>query len=108
MRRKAELSTSTNKPEQTRDRHGFRGVPPPPTFSLTALADDCLLTEFEVAAVLRVSTNSMGGWRRQPNKTDDHRQLHEFDHIDPALAALDAGDRRLRLADTQCNLMQCL
>jgi len=24
----------------------------------------------------------------------------EFDHIDPALAALDAGDRRLRLADT--------
>jgi hypothetical protein len=41
-------------------------------------------------------------------KTDDHRQLHEFDHIDPALAALDAGDRRLRLADAQCNLMQCL
>jgi hypothetical protein len=67
MRRKAELSTSTNKPEQTRDRHGFRGVPPPPTFSLGALADDCLLTEFEVAAVLRVSTNSVEGWRRQPN-----------------------------------------
>jgi hypothetical protein len=67
MRRKAELSTSTNEPEQTRDRHGFRGVPPPPTFSLGALADDCLLTEFEVAAVLRVSTNSVEGWRRQPN-----------------------------------------
>jgi hypothetical protein len=35
-------------------------------------------------------------------------RLHELDHIDPALAALDVGDRRLRLADTQCNLMQCL
>ena len=35
-------------------------------------------------------------------------RLHEFDHIDPALAALDAGDRRLRLTDKQCNLMQCL
>ena len=34
MGRKAELSTTTNKPEQTRDRHGFRGVPPPPSFSL--------------------------------------------------------------------------
>jgi len=67
MCRKAEPSTATNKPEQTRDRHGFRGVPPPPTFSLAALADDCLLTEFEVAAVLRVSTNSLGGWRRQPD-----------------------------------------
>src|SRR5262249_46518704 len=67
MRRKAELSTSTNKPEQTRDRHGFRGVPPPPTFSLAALPDDTLLTESEVAAVLRHSTNSLGSWRRQAN-----------------------------------------
>ena len=45
MGRKAELSTTTNKPEQTRDRHGFRGVPPPPSFSLAALADDCLLLD---------------------------------------------------------------
>ena len=67
MGRKAELSTTTNKPEQTRDRHGFRGVPPPPSFSLAALADDCLLLEIETAAVLRVSTNTLGGWRRQPN-----------------------------------------
>jgi hypothetical protein len=47
-------------------------------------------------------------WLRTRIKTDDRRQLHEFDHIDPALAALDAGNHRLRLADTQCNLMQCL
>jgi hypothetical protein len=51
-----------------RDRHGFRGVPPVPTnFSLASLADDALLTEVEVAAVLRVSTNTLGGWRQQPN-----------------------------------------
>jgi hypothetical protein len=65
MRRKAELSTSTHKPEQTRDRHGFRGTPPPTNFSLASLADDALLTEFEVAALLRVSSNTLGGWRRQ-------------------------------------------
>jgi len=69
---KSTLLGSTNVPtaahkNRPRDRHGFRGVPPPPTFSLAALAHDCLLTEFEVAAVLRVSTNTLGGWRRQPN-----------------------------------------
>src|SRR5262249_29389504 len=37
-------------------------------------------------------------------KPDGHRQLHEFDHIYPALAALDAGDRRLRLADALGNV----
>jgi hypothetical protein len=50
-----------------RDRHGFRGVPPPPDFSLAALADDTLLTEYETAAVLRVSTNTLGCWRREPD-----------------------------------------
>jgi hypothetical protein len=65
MRRKVELST--NKLEQTRDRHGFRGVPPPPIFSLAELPDDALLTEMETAAVLRHSTNTMAAWRRQSN-----------------------------------------
>jgi DNA-binding transcriptional regulator YdaS (Cro superfamily) len=65
MRRKAERSTATNKPEQNRDHHGFRGVPPPADFSLTALPDDALLTEFEIASVLRVSTNTVSSWRRQ-------------------------------------------
>src|SRR5262252_3919874 len=57
--------TTTTKPK--RDHHGFRGLPPPPTdFSLASLADDALLTEFEVAAILRVSTNTLGSWRQQP------------------------------------------
>jgi hypothetical protein len=61
MRRK---SKSSHSPQY--DRHGFRGVPPPPTnFSLASLADDALLTEFEVAAALRLSTNTLGAWRKQ-------------------------------------------
>jgi hypothetical protein len=67
MRRKAQLSTAISKPEQKRDHHGFRGVPPPADFSLAVLPDDALLTEFEVASVLRVSTNTLGPWRRQPD-----------------------------------------
>jgi hypothetical protein len=67
MRRKAEPSASMNKPEPTRDRHGFRGVPPPAEFSLMVLPHDALLTEREVAAVLRLSTNSLGAWRRRPS-----------------------------------------
>src|SRR5262245_24284686 len=49
-----------------RDRHGFRGTPPPPTFSLADLPDDALLTEFETASVGRWSTNTVGRWRQQP------------------------------------------
>lgn len=37
-----------------RDRHGFRGTPPPcSTFSLAALSDDTLLTAYEVASCVR-------------------------------------------------------
>jgi DNA-binding transcriptional regulator YdaS (Cro superfamily) len=50
-----------------RDRHGFRGVPPMPTFSLASLPPDCLLTTYDVASVLRVSTNTVDAWRRQPD-----------------------------------------
>jgi|AmaraimetFIIA100_FD_contig_71_397458_length_871_multi_4_in_0_out_0_2 hypothetical protein len=57
----------TTDQDHIRDRHGFRGVPPVPVnFSLAALADDALLTEYEVAAALRVSTNTLGCWRQQP------------------------------------------
>jgi hypothetical protein len=52
--------------EQKRDRHGFRGTPPPASFSLADLPDDALLTEYEVAAVGRWSTNTLAAWRRQP------------------------------------------
>ena len=53
--------------DQDRDRHGFRGTPPPASFDLEALPDSTLLTEQETAAVGRWSTNTLGAWRRQPN-----------------------------------------
>ena len=48
-------------PDQERDRHGFRGTPPPAKFSLAELPDDALLTEQETAAVGRWSTNTLSG-----------------------------------------------
>jgi len=61
------LGTSRNhKQDQKRDRHGFRGTPPPASFSLRDLPDDAQLTEAEVAAVGRWSTNTVAAWRRQP------------------------------------------
>ena len=58
--------TSTEPDAPKRDRHGFRGTPPPLTFSLAALPDDALLDELEVAAHLRISTNTVASWRQQP------------------------------------------
>jgi hypothetical protein len=59
--------TTTNKPDAPkRDRHGQnRGLPPPATFDFEALASGAMLSEFETAAILRVSTNTLGSWRRQ-------------------------------------------
>jgi hypothetical protein len=54
------------KQRDSNDRHGFRGTPPPASFSLAELPDDVLLTEYETAAVGRWSTNSLAAWRRQP------------------------------------------
>jgi hypothetical protein len=62
MRRKAEP-----RPEQKRDRHGFRGTPPPPSFDFDALSPGTLLTELETAAVGRWSTNTLTAWRLQPS-----------------------------------------
>ena len=59
-------SAITNRPAAPkRDRHGFRGVPPPPLFDLDELADSTLLTELDVAAILRISSNTVGSWRQQ-------------------------------------------
>jgi len=52
-------------PPDRRDHHGFRGLPPPATFDFEGLPDGSLLSEIEVAAILRVSSNTLGGWRRQ-------------------------------------------
>jgi hypothetical protein len=58
--------TSAERDEPPRDRHGFRGRPPPPTFSLAALPDDALLSEIDVAAILRMSSATVASWRSQP------------------------------------------
>src|SRR5262249_31486880 len=57
----------TQNQDRGRERHGFRGVPPPADFSLADLADDALLTEFQVGALFQVSTNTIQSWRRQPD-----------------------------------------
>jgi hypothetical protein len=63
-----QIAKATDDATTPRDRHGFRGTPPPAQFSLAELPDDSLLTEYEVAAVARLSTNTLATWR----KRDDH------------------------------------
>jgi len=53
--------------DPNRDKRGFRGVPPPATFSLAELPDDACLTEYQVGAAIQVSTNSLSSWRQQPD-----------------------------------------
>ena len=70
---KSALPSSTAAPhhehdQPKRDRHGFRGTPPPATFSLAELPDDALLSELEVAALTRLSTNTLTQWRRRSNR----------------------------------------
>jgi len=63
---KALLASAKIPTAAPRDHHGFRGLPPPATFDFEALASGTMLSEFETAAILRVSTNTLGSWRRQP------------------------------------------
>ena len=49
------------------NKRGFRGLPPPATFSLAELADDAWVTEYEVASLGRWSTNPVATWRKNPN-----------------------------------------
>jgi hypothetical protein len=60
-----QIARATANPTKSppRDRHGFRGTPPPADFSLAALADDALLNEVETAAVLRLSVSTLSAWR---------------------------------------------
>jgi hypothetical protein len=48
-------------------RKRFRGVPLPLTFDIDALPDSTLLTETEVAAILRRSKSALEGWRKDPD-----------------------------------------
>jgi hypothetical protein len=43
------------------------GIPPHTSFSLAALPDTAHLTEAEVAAVARLSTNTVAAWRQNPD-----------------------------------------
>jgi hypothetical protein len=63
----AKAAAKATKSYKQSSKHGFRGVPPPLDFSLAELRDDQLLTEFEVAALTRLSTCSFEAWRRRPD-----------------------------------------
>jgi hypothetical protein len=45
----------------------FRGVPPPPRFSVSELPDDAFLNETETAGLIRRSKACLTNWRRFPN-----------------------------------------
>ena len=60
----AKAAADPTKPPR-RERHGFRGTPPPADFDLAELADDQLLTEYDVAALTRMSTNTLAAWRKR-------------------------------------------
>jgi hypothetical protein len=67
--------------ELPRDRHGFRGVPPPAEFDLYALPATSWLTEAETAAVTRLAISTLAAWRQRPN---------------PPLKCMKVRDRRVR------------
>lgn len=68
--RKAASQESTSqdleRDEPPRDSHGRRGLQPPPLFDFDQLGNGTFLSEFETAAVLRVSSNTLAAWRGQP------------------------------------------
>src|SRR5262249_36779335 len=74
-----------------RDHHGFRSVPPPVTFSLSELADDCLLTEREVAAIGRWAVSTVETWRRRGHPL-------KWVHVGQGHIRYRAGDLRQFLA----------
>jgi hypothetical protein len=50
---------------QKRDHHGDRSTPPPAQFDLDELAGSALLSEREIAAVMRVAVSTVQTWRRR-------------------------------------------
>jgi hypothetical protein len=59
------LQTAAPDAAPRRDHHGDRTTPPPAQFSLAELPDDALLTQREIAAVLRVAVSTVETWRRR-------------------------------------------
>jgi len=85
------VPTANNDQPPEPDRHGFRGLPPPATFNLYTLPDEGLLTDIEVAAIIRISTNTTSAWRRRPG--------HPLKWI-----AITGGFVRYRVADVKAFL----
>jgi len=61
------LQTETPDAALPRDRHGYRGVPPPATFDIYALPDSAPLTMRDVAAHGRWAVATVEKWRQQPD-----------------------------------------
>jgi hypothetical protein len=75
-RRGASHASRAPPDDKPRSHHAFRGVPALiPGISLSELADDCLLTELETAALLRLSTHTLEKWRRTGNGRLDWVEL---------------------------------
>ena len=79
----------TNQPK--RDHHGDRHVPPPATFDLYALPDTTLLSEREIAALLRVAVSTVQTWRQRGHPLP-------WMHIGQGRVRYRAGDLRQFLA----------
>jgi len=60
-------TTQTADRDQVRDRHGFRGVPPPLEFDIYALPDSALLTPRDIAAHTRNAVATVQKWTRVPD-----------------------------------------
>ena len=78
-------------PPKRRDHHGDRTTPPPAQFSLAELPDDALLTQREIAAVLRVAVSTVETWRRRGHSL-------KWARVGSGLIRYRAGDLRHFLA----------
>jgi len=74
-----------------RDHHGDRRVPPPATFDFYALPDSTLLSEREIAALLRVAVSTVQTWRQRGHPLP-------WVHIGQGRVRYRAGDLREFLA----------
>src|SRR5262249_22764498 len=71
-----------------------RTTPPPAQFSLAELPDDALLTQREIAAVLRVAVSTVETWRRRGHPL-------KWATVGSGLVRYRAGDLRHFLASGQ-------
>lgn len=58
-----------------RDRHGFRGTPALPRFSLAEVPDDALLRIKDIAAFLQLAISTVSEWPQQDDSKIDWVKL---------------------------------